>query len=148
MKRKKKLLSMFLVFVLCLSMLPTSALAEEAAGNKAPAGQEESATQNIMGAVSENGRTGNGTCQHEGTWTDGKCDDCGYECLHEDANIIDGECTVCGMVFAAQNITTGKKYQRLDDAMNEASDGDTVIMLRDTEMKNRAEMYEKLLLWI
>lgn len=44
MKRKKKLLSMFLVFVLCLSMLPTSALAEEAAGNNAPAGQEESAT--------------------------------------------------------------------------------------------------------
>ncbi len=143
MKRKKKLLSMFLVFVLCLSMLPTSALAEEAAGNNALAGQEESATQNIMGAVSENGRTGNGTCQHEGTWTDGKCDDCGYECLHEDANVIDGECTVCGMVFAAQNITTGKKYQRLDDAMNEASDGDTVIMLRDTEMKNSAEMYKK-----
>lgn len=43
-----------------------------------------------MGAVSENGRTGNGMCQHEGTWTDGKCDDCGYECLHEDANENNG----------------------------------------------------------
>lgn len=41
---KKKLLSMFLVLVLCLSMIPTSAMAEEAAGGSAAAGQEELTT--------------------------------------------------------------------------------------------------------
>lgn len=47
---KKKLLSMFLVLVLCLSMIPTSAMAEEAAGGSAAAGQEELTTGNPAGA--------------------------------------------------------------------------------------------------
>lgn len=47
---KKKLLSMFLVLVLCLSMIPTSAMAEEAAGGSAAAGQEEQTTGDPAGA--------------------------------------------------------------------------------------------------
>ncbi len=47
---KKKLLSMFLVLVLCLSMIPTSAMAEEAAGGSAAAGQEELTTGDPAGA--------------------------------------------------------------------------------------------------
>ena len=82
-------------------------------------------------------------CKHDGDWTDGKCDVCGFECKHEDADVIDGKCTVCGIVFAAQNTTTGKKYQYLDDAMNEASDGDTVIMLTDSAMRNGVDVYRK-----
>lgn len=47
---KKKLLSMFLVLVLCLSMIPTSAMAEEAAGGSAAAGQEKQTTGDPAGA--------------------------------------------------------------------------------------------------
>ena len=47
---KKKLLSMFLVLALCLSMIPTSALAEEAAGGSAAVGQEELTTGDPAGA--------------------------------------------------------------------------------------------------
>lgn len=47
---KKKLLSMFLVLALCLSMIPTSAMAEEAAGGSAAAGQEELTTGDPAGA--------------------------------------------------------------------------------------------------
>ncbi len=120
MKRnsKRRLLSLFLVFVLCLSMIPTPALAEET--------------------------TGNNTCQHEGGWTDGKCNDCGFECQHEDANVIDGECTVCGsVVYTAQNTTTGVCYKQLAEALNQTSDGDTVMMLRDTEKIANVLVYDK-----
>lgn len=54
---KKKLLSMFLVFALCLSMMPASALAEEAAGGNVVIGQEEITTPGPAGAVEENGVT-------------------------------------------------------------------------------------------
>ena len=47
---KKKLLSMFLVLELCLSMIPTSVLAEEAAGGSAAVGQEELTTGDPAGA--------------------------------------------------------------------------------------------------
>lgn len=47
---KKKLLGMFLGFVLCLSMIPTSAMAEEAAGGSAAAGQEEQTIGDPAGA--------------------------------------------------------------------------------------------------
>lgn len=47
---KKKLLSMFLGFALCLSIIPTSALAEETAGGSAAAGQEEQTTGDPAGA--------------------------------------------------------------------------------------------------
>lgn len=47
---KKKLLSMFLVLALCLSMIPTSAMAEETAGGSAAAGQEELTTGDPAGA--------------------------------------------------------------------------------------------------
>ena len=47
---KKKLMSMFLGFVLCLSMIPASAMAEETAGGSAAAGQEELTTGDPAGA--------------------------------------------------------------------------------------------------
>ena len=47
---KKKLLSMFLVLALCLSMISISAMAEEAAGGSAAAGQEELTTGDPAGA--------------------------------------------------------------------------------------------------
>jgi len=47
---KKKLLSMCLVLALCLSMISTSAMAEEAAGGSAAAGQEELTTGDPAGA--------------------------------------------------------------------------------------------------
>ena len=53
---KKKLLSMFLVFALCLSMIPTSAMAEEAAGGSAAAGQEEQTTGDPAGAEASSER--------------------------------------------------------------------------------------------
>ena len=53
---KKKLLSMFLVLVLCLSMIPTSAMAEEAAGGSAAAGQEEQTTGDPTGAEASSER--------------------------------------------------------------------------------------------
>ena len=53
---KKKLLSMFLVLVLCLSMIPTSAMAEEAAGGSAAAGQEELTTGDPAGAEASSER--------------------------------------------------------------------------------------------
>ena len=46
----KKLLSMFLVLALCLSMIPTSAMAEEAAVSSAAVGQEELTTSDPAGA--------------------------------------------------------------------------------------------------
>lgn len=47
---KKKLLSMFLVLALCLSMISISAMAEETAGGSAAAGQEELTTGDPAGA--------------------------------------------------------------------------------------------------
>ena len=47
---KKKLLSMFLGFALCLSMIPASAMAEETAGGSAAAGQEKQTTGDPAGA--------------------------------------------------------------------------------------------------
>ena len=47
----KKLLSMFLVLALCLSMIPTSAMAEEAAGGSAAVAQEELTTGDPAGAA-------------------------------------------------------------------------------------------------
>ncbi len=53
---KKKLLGMFLSFALCLSMIPTSALAEEAAGGSAATGQEEQTTGDPAGAEASSER--------------------------------------------------------------------------------------------
>ena len=53
---KKKLLSMFLGFALCLSMIPASAMAEEAAGGSAAAGQEEQTTGDPAGAEASSER--------------------------------------------------------------------------------------------
>lgn len=53
---KKKLMSMFLVFALCLSMIPTSAMAEETAGGSAAAGQEEQTTGDPAGAEASSER--------------------------------------------------------------------------------------------
>ena len=53
---KKKLMSMFLVFALCPSMIPTSAMAEEAAGGNAAAGQEEQTTGDPAGAEASSER--------------------------------------------------------------------------------------------
>ncbi len=45
------------------------------------------------------------TCEHI-SYTDGKCNVCGYECPHE--NYTDGKCDVCGYECPHENYTDGK----------------------------------------
>ncbi|MBQ3161099.1 MAG: hypothetical protein IJC04_03115 [Oscillospiraceae bacterium] len=59
------------------------------------------------------------TCPHS-SYTDGKCDDCGYECTHEGQN---GSCQVCGAnlgklvidVTDGQDVNIGTGYEYYDE---------------------------------
>ncbi len=75
-------------------------------------------------------------CNHEYTnedevWTDGTCNACGYVCPHSD--VQDGVCQTCKAVFTAQNVNQNKLYQSLSEALKEAANGETVILLADNQ---------------
>lgn len=84
-------------------------------------------------------------CTHQYTntdevWTDGTCNACGYVCPHEEADIVEGKCTVCGNIFAAQNETTKKRYHFLNEALEAAKDGETVIVTSDNTINNYVDL--------
>lgn len=119
---KKKLLSMFLVFALCLSMMPASVLAEEAAGGNVSA---ENGSENDAAPQAGN-EAENGIALYDAG---------SEECDHTvDEN---GKCAGCETVFAARNTTTGTLYQSLSDALDEAADNQTVILLADNQSMDR-----------
>lgn len=176
---KKKLLSMFLVFALCLSMTPASALAEEAAGENVVVGQEGIMTPDPAGAVDENSvsmpeesqtpeddKDENGDI-NAGIGAENNSENISVENGEENGNENDaapqagdevengialfgteseqcdhknvdenGKCTDCETVFAAKNTTTGTLYQYLNEALEAAQDGETVIMLADNQSMN------------
>lgn len=176
---KKKLLSMFLVFTLCLSMMPASALAEEAAGGNVVVGQEGIMTPDPAGAVDENSvsmpeesqtpeddKDENGDI-NAGIGAENNSENVSVENGEENGNENDaapqagneaengialfgteseqcdhknvdenGKCTDCETVFAAKNTTTGTLYQYLNEALEAAQDGETVIMLADNQSMN------------
>lgn len=167
---KKKLLSMFLVFALCLSMMPASALAEEAAGGNVVIGQEEITTPGPAGAVEENGVT---MPEESQTPEDGKDENgdvnAGIDVENNSENVSEndaapqagneaengialydagseecdhtvdenGKCAGCGTVFAAKNTNTNTLYQSLKEALDEAADNQTVILLADNQSMDR-----------
>lgn len=119
---KKKLLSMFLVFALCLSMMPASALAEEAAGGNVSA---ENGSENDAAPQAGN-EAENGIALYDAG---------SEECDHTvDEN---GKCAGCGTVFAAKNTNTNTLYQSLKEALDEAADNQTVILLADNQSMDR-----------
>ena len=176
---KKKLLSMFLVFALCLSMTPVSALAEEAAGGNVVVGQEEIMTPDPAGAVDENSvsmpeesQTPEGDKDENGDINagigaennsenvsvengeeNGNENDAAPQAGNEAENGIalfgteseqcdhknvdeNGKYADCETVFAAKNTNTGTLYQYLNEALEAAQDGETVIMLADNQSMN------------
>ncbi len=64
-------------------------------------------------------------------WENGTCTVCGYVCQHADDN-NDGTCDYCGAIFAAKN--GDKFYSSLNEALENAADGDTVTVLSDNTM--------------
>ena len=155
-KWKNRLLSMFLVFTLCLSMTSTSTLAVEAAGQSTAVGHEKITTpdnsQNGTGNVnagnekngtgedkSDNVNTGNGKAENNsvsaGNGEDENNDVSAGNGENENNDISGGNSET---TYAAENTTTGKKYPSLNEALNEAKDGETVILLADNQVMNSA----------
>ena len=159
-KWKNRLLSMFLVLTLCLSMTSTSTLAVEAAGQSTAVGHEKVTTpdngQNGTGNVNAgNGKaennsvnTGNGENENNdvstGNGEDENDDISAGNGENKDNDISGGNAKVRSndvsngdgeddITYAAENTTTGKKYQYLSEALNEAQDGETVTLLADNQ---------------
>ena len=131
-KWKNRLLSMFLVFTLCLSMTSTSTLAVEAAGQSTAVGHEKVTTPDNGEYENNDVSTGNGENESDdisdgnGENENNDISDGNGEYENNDISGGNSETT-----YAAENTTTGKKYQYLSDALNEAQDGETVTLLED-----------------
>lgn len=73
-------------------------------------------------------------CDHSAGFTDGKCNNCGYQCPHTGVD-ADNKCSTCGTQMAAKVTASGKDtlYTTIDEAMAAAfghSDA-TVTLLAD-----------------
>ena len=136
-KWKNRLLSMFLVFTLCLSMTSTSTLAVEAAGQGTAVGHEKFTTPDNGEYENNDVSTGNGEDENDdisagnGENKDNDISGGNAKVRSNDVSTRDGEDDI---TYAAENTTTGKKYQYLSEALNEAQDGETVTLLEDNPL--------------
>ena len=75
------------------------------------------------------------SCTHPNGFTNGKCPDCGMVCAHTNLN-EDYYCPVCQqqMVVKIENSGINSYGTDLSTSMNEAEDGTTVTLLKDTAL--------------
>lgn len=81
------------------------------------------------------------TCDHSSGYVDGKCTNCGAECPHTNINETTYICNTCNMQIVVKTETKSgavKYGTDLTAAINEAEDGTTVTILRETSLSKNA----------
>lgn len=81
------------------------------------------------------------TCDHSSGYVDGKCTNCGAECPHININETTYICNTCNMQIVVKTETKSgavKYGTDLTAAINEAEDGTTVTILRETSLSKNA----------
>lgn len=81
------------------------------------------------------------TCDHSSGYENGKCTNCGAECPHTNINETTYICNTCNMQIVVKTETKSgavKYGTDLTAAINEAEDGTTVTILRETSLSKNA----------
>lgn len=79
------------------------------------------------------------TCDHSSGYENGKCTNCGAECPHTNINETTYICNTCNMQIVVKTETKSgavKYGTDLTAAINEAEDGTTVTILRETSLSS------------
>lgn len=86
-------------------------------------------------------------CSHDGGFSSGKCEVCGKPCPHAQADAGNNyHCNECNQQMVARIQTDKYKWSHFADlasAMNAATDGQTVTLLKDAELLSSPEIYDE-----